>query len=210
MNPPHLSDPESAAQLEVAVAAIADGHIIGLPTDTVYGIGVDPFRPDATSRIFAAKHRPEHAALPLLIAQPAEVETFAQLNSRAAALIDRYWPGPLTLILPRRADDRALHLGGDPTTVGIRCPNQPTARQLLGRTGALAVTSANRHGDRPAQTAEELRLSLGDAVEIVIDGGRCDGAPSTVVSLVGVGGVPEILREGAISAAEILRGEPQS
>ncbi|MGO9197322.1 MAG: L-threonylcarbamoyladenylate synthase [Acidimicrobiales bacterium] len=190
------------AQLEEAAETIRAGDVIGLPTDTVYGIGVDPTRPDASRRLFGVKGRPEKAALPLLIANPEDANRFARLDSRALGLIERHWPGPLTLVLPRRSGRQALYLGGDPATVGLRCPNQPTARRLLGRTGALAVTSANRHGEPPAETAEALRASLGEVVRVVIDGGRCDGAPSTVVSLLGP--VPVILRQGAITAGDLF------
>ncbi|MHB1988599.1 MAG: L-threonylcarbamoyladenylate synthase [Acidimicrobiales bacterium] len=188
-------------QLVAAVSAVRAGVVIGLPTETVYGIGVDPGREDATRRIFAVKQRPETLALPLLVSQPDDAGAFAELDQRALFLIEAYWPGPLTLVLRRRRGP-ALHLGGDSLTVGIRCPDQPVARELLARSGALAVTSANRHGEAPAHTAAELRASLGDAVGVIVDGGRCDGAVSTVVSLLGRDAV--VLREGAIPGSALF------
>ena len=195
--------------LDAAVRAIEAGQIIGLPTDTVYGIGADPWRADAVERIFEAKGRPEAVALPVLVGDPADAATLAVLDDRARRLIDRYWPGPLTIVLRRREDGagtapappRRLHLGGDDKTVGIRCPDHPTARALLVRTGPLAVTSANRHGGEPAHSVAELRASLGEAVGVVVDGGPLEGAPSTVVSL--VEGDWRCLREGAITTDEL-------
>ncbi len=191
---------ELEAELEGAVRAVRAGEVIGIPTDTVYGIGIDPSRPDATRRLFAAKGRPEHLALPVLVATAQDAGDLAELDERARRLIASFWPGPLTLVL-RRRPGVVLHLGGDETTVGLRCPGQPIARRLLERTGPLAVTSANRHGEPPATTAEALAAVLGGAVAVVVDGGTCGGAPSSVLSLVGP--EPVLLRNGALSAAEL-------
>ncbi len=191
---------ELHSELDAAVRAVRAGEVIGIPTDTVYGIGIDPARPDATRRLFAAKGRPEHLALPVLVANEADAGELAELDERARRLIGAFWPGPLTLVL-RRRPGVVLHLGGDETTVGLRCPGQPIARRLLERTGPLAVTSANRHGEPPATTAEALAAVLGDAVAVVVDGGTCGGAPSSVLSLVGP--EPVLLREGALSSADL-------
>lgn len=191
---------ELHSELDAAVRAVRAGEVIGIPTDTVYGIGIDPARPDATRRLFAAKGRPEHLALPVLVASEADAGELAELDERARRLIGAFWPGPLTLVL-RRRPGVVLHLGGDETTVGLRCPGQPIARRLLERTGPLAVTSANRHGEPPATTAEALAAVLGDAVAVVVDGGTCGGAPSSVLSLVGP--EPVLLREGALSSADL-------
>lgn len=188
------------AELEAAVRAVRAGAVIGLPTDTVYGIGVDPSRPDATARIFAVKGRPETVALPVLLADPSRADELGEIGVVAARLIEHYWPGPLTIVVPRRRGV-SLHLGGDGATVGLRCPGRGLTRRLLARSGPLAVTSANRHGEPPATTAAEVRSSLGDGVEIVLDGGLCDGAPSSVVSLAGE--TPEVLRVGAISEEDL-------
>lgn len=192
---------ELGAEIAAAAEAVRDGEVVGLPTETVYGIGVDPALPDATRRIFEVKKRPESVAIPLLIAEPADAALFAELDDRASGLIERYWPGPLTLVLPR-LPQVDFHLGGDATTVGLRCPAQPTALALLAECGPLAVTSANRHGEAPARTAAELRSSLGRGVRVVVDGGRCEGKPSTVLSL--IGREPTVLREGALSFSELF------
>jgi L-threonylcarbamoyladenylate synthase len=200
-------------ELEAAVAAVRRGEVIGLPTDTVYGVGADPFRPDAARRVFAAKGRPEAVALPVLVADPGTAAELAVLDGPARILAARFWPGPLTVVLRRRPGVE-LHLGGDPTTVGLRCPDHEVARAVLARTGPLAVTSANRHGEPPATTAGEVRRQLGSGVAVVIDAGRCDGSPSTVVSLLagegadGPGrrpaGAVRILRQGSISETDLL------
>lgn len=195
------------SEIESAAAAVRRHEVIGLPTDTVYGIGADPFDLGAAARLFAAKARPADVALPVLVASPAEALELAVVGDAAAALIERFWPGPLTLVLWRRTGAasgtpaRELHLGGDRRTVGLRCPRHDVALELLRATGPLAVTSANPHGEAPATTAAELRRALGSAVSVVVDGGRCDGEPSTVVSLTGDG--PDYLRGGSISREEI-------
>ncbi len=193
--------------IEQAAAAIERGEVVGVPTDTVYGIAVDPARPDAVERVFAVKGRPEAMALPVLVADPGDAARLAVLGESAEKLADRFWPGGLTLVLVRRSDAAApvLHLGSpaDTGTVGVRCPANEATRALLRRTGPLAVTSANVHGAPPATTPDELRAALGGAVGVVIDGGTCAGEPSTVISL--TGGRPVCLREGAVAIEEIER-----
>lgn len=178
-----------------AIGAIRTGEVIGLPTDTVYGIGVDPLRPDATARVFAVKRRPEAFPLPVLVASPEDARELGELGELGEKLAAAFWPGPLTLVVPRKSG-AFLHLGGEDSTVGVRCPDRPLTRRLLEQSGPLAVTSANLHGRPPATTAAALRHALGPAVRVVIDDGECSGVPSTVVSL--VSGEPLVLREGSI------------
>jgi L-threonylcarbamoyladenylate synthase len=192
---------ELESDIERAVAAVRLGNVVGIPTDTVYGIAADPRQRGAAERVFAAKRRPESLALPVLVADVSEVAGLARVDEVARSIIERFWPGPLTLVLPRRAG-ATLWLGGDGTSVGVRCPDHSVARALLRRTGPLAVTSANRHGDPPATTAAALRFALGAVVEVIVDGGTCDGSPSTVLSL--VEGEPRVLREGTLPASLVL------
>lgn len=192
----------SSSELQAAAQALEDGLVVGLPTDTVYGLAVDPRKEGATARLFAAKGRPEHVALPVLIAEPALLGTLAEVSPAALRLAMSFWPGPLTLVLPRLTGV-VMDLGGDPSTVGVRCPANALARELLARSGPLAVTSANRHGEAPLTRAEDVRATFEDAVATVVDGGTCDGAPSAVVLL--VGGIPVCLRPGAIAVEEILQ-----
>ncbi|MGH9297296.1 MAG: L-threonylcarbamoyladenylate synthase [Acidimicrobiales bacterium] len=210
---------EQREEISVAAAAVAAGEIVGIPTDTVYGIAADPTNRAAIELLFAAKARPVSIGLPVLVGDPAEAGSLAELDDRAARLIELYWPGPLTIVLARRRreDGSALYLGGDDSSVGLRCPAHDVARELLVATGPLAVTSANPHGELPARTAGELRARLGGrggpsnsgapragarAVMVVVDGGTCDGTPSSVVSLLGA--TPRVLREGAIATGELL------
>ncbi len=171
------------AEIGAVAEALRAGKVVAIPTDTVYGLAVDPRAAGAVSRLFAAKGRPVEVAVPVLIADPVELADLAVVTPPAARLASRYWPGPLTLVLARRPSVD-FDLGGDRSTVGIRCPSSSIAHALLGLTGPLAVTSANRHGQPPLHTADEVREHLGGDLELVLDGGRCDGRPSTVISIV--------------------------
>jgi len=190
----------SSSGLDEAAEALAAGTVIAVPTDTVYGLAVVPGLQGAAERVFALKGRPELLALPVLIADPDELDDLAVPSPAARRLVVRYWPGPLTLVLARRPGV-SFGLGGDADTIGLRCPRHGLVRELLRRTGPLAVTSANRHGDAPLHSADEVRRYFGDEVAAVLDGGRCDGVPSTVFSL--AGGALQCLREGAIASAEV-------
>jgi tRNA threonylcarbamoyl adenosine modification protein (Sua5/YciO/YrdC/YwlC family) len=190
----------SPSDLEAAVEALAAGLVVAVPTDTVYGLAVDPRQAGAVERVFAVKQRPEQIPLPLLIGEPGELAGLAELSPVADRLVERYWPGPLTLVLARRPGT-GFELGGDGTTVGVRCPDNPLLRELLRKTGPLAVTSANVHGEAPLHTAESIREHFGARVRVVLDGGRCEARASTVVALTPAG--LRCLREGAIDLMEL-------
>jgi tRNA threonylcarbamoyl adenosine modification protein (Sua5/YciO/YrdC/YwlC family) len=187
--------------LDAAAAALAAGKVVAVPTDTVYGLAVDPRLAGAVDRVFSLKQRPDRFALPVLIAEPGEMAELAELTPGAERLASRYWPGALTLVL-RRRPEVSFELGGDPLTIGLRCPSHGLVRDLLRRTGPLAVTSANRHGEAPLHSAAEVTAHFGTGVVAVLDGGRCEGRPSTVVSL--TGGEPQCLREGDLAFSELL------
>ncbi|HXY44923.1 MAG TPA: L-threonylcarbamoyladenylate synthase [Acidimicrobiales bacterium] len=184
-----------------ALAALAAGEVVAIPTDTVYGLAVDPSLASSAGRLFAVKGRPEQLALPVLVADSITAERLGVIDGGARRLVERYWPGPLTLVTSRR-QGVTFDLGGDPTTIGLRCPAHALALVLLGASGPLAVTSANRHGARPCRSAGEVQVAFGASLP-VLDGGECDGEPSTVVSL--VSGSVACLREGAIGMNEIER-----
>jgi tRNA threonylcarbamoyl adenosine modification protein (Sua5/YciO/YrdC/YwlC family) len=193
------------AEVERAAAALARGEVVGLPTDTVYGIAALARLPEACTRLCALKERPEEVALPVLVA---DLDQALGLIDRSdgsgrglAALARAFWPGPLTVVV-RRARAAPLGLGGDPSTVGLRCPDNELVRRLARQLGPLAVTSANRHGDAPCVTAAEVRALFGRAVATVVDGGRCDSMPSTVVSLTGP--EPRCVREGALAFGRVV------
>ncbi len=172
-----------------------------LPTDTVYGIGVMPAVTGAVKALFHAKRRAESNPLPVLGATAESLGAVGHFDRVAVEFAEGFWPGPLTLVLPR-AEGWTYYLGGeDPGTVAVRIPACRIARELLAQSGPLAVSSANRSGGAPATTVAEAREMLGHSVEVYLDGGVRSGAASTVLSLVGA---PVVLREGAIPASELL------
>jgi tRNA threonylcarbamoyl adenosine modification protein (Sua5/YciO/YrdC/YwlC family) len=196
-----LGSPPPEASVAAALQALDAGQVVAIPTDTVYGLAVDPFRPSAADRLFALKRRPRTVDLPLLVAGADQVPAVATAVPQVAArLMARYWPGPLTLVLPRRPDLEA-DLGDDEATVGVRCPDHPVPVTLCGRHGPLATTSANLHGQATLTTAADVEAALGEAVAVVLDGGPCEGQPSTVVDCTGE--EPKCLREGRIPWADV-------
>jgi len=179
---------------------------VAVPTDTVYGLAVDPAQPEAVERLFALKGRPADVPVPVLVSGSEQVAMVAgRLEVAAQVLADRYWPGPLTLVVPRRRGF-TVDLGG-PTpaarTVGVRQPDHPVVVALCELLGPLAVTSANLHGRPPATTATEVLQAFAgsDQPEVVLDGGVCDRAPSTVVECCGP--ASRCLREGALRWSEV-------
>lgn len=186
--------------LQQALEALDAGRPIVIPTDTVYGIAARFDLPGAVRAIFDAKGRPDEKALPVLGATLEQLEAVAAFTPQARQLVGRYWPGPLTVVLPR-APGFVHDIGGtNEHTVAVRVPAHGTTRQLLLLSGPLAVTSANLSGEPPCATVEEARSVLGDAIGVYLDGGELGGSPSTVLSL--VNGI-DVLREGAVSAADI-------
>lgn len=188
--------------LDDAAAALADCALVVIPTDTVYGLAARPDDPSATGRLFEAKGRPRQLELPILVANADQAERVARLDDRARVLGERFWPGALTLVLPRTPEARNWDLGGDPDTVGVRIPDHPLALALLETTGPLAVTSANPSGVPPLRDAGSLVAAFGDRVAIYLcEEVPLEGVASTVVDL--AHGEPEVLREGAVTSAEI-------
>ncbi len=190
--------------------------MVAFPTETVYGLGADAFNTAALARVFAAKGRPRFDPLIIHIAALEVLDRLADLSAlspelreKTALLADRLWPGPLTLILPKRPAVPDLATSGLPTAA-IRFPNHPAALALIRlSTGAVAAPSANLFGRLSPTRAEHVRDQLGEKVEFIIDGGRTVvGVESTVLDLSG-GGIPRILRPGGVSreALEILIGE---
>lgn len=205
---PAQGDPVPEPAVSAALEVLAAGMPVGIPTDTVYGLAVDPFLPGATDRVFEAKRRPRDVALPVLVADVGQAMTLATaVPAVAAALMDRFWPGPLTLVLPRRPD-AAADLGDDDITIGVRCPAHPVPMVLCAKVGPLATTSANLHGEPTAKTAEHVARQFGDAVPVVLDAGPCTGSPSTVVDCTGV--EPRLLREGRIPWGDVVAAVPRS
>jgi L-threonylcarbamoyladenylate synthase len=193
----------NAAELANAVAALHAGEVIGLPTETVYGLAADAMNPSAVARIFALKGRPVDHPLIVHIADAAALPRFARdIPDSARQLAAAFWPGPLTLILRRQANVPDAVTGGQ-DTVGLRAPAHPLAQQLLRAFGGgLAAPSANRFGRISATRAEHVRDEFGAQVPLVLDGGPCTvGIESSIIDLSAQ--PPRILRPGAISRAQI-------
>jgi L-threonylcarbamoyladenylate synthase len=189
---------------EIALELLRQGQALAFPTDTVYGVGVLAHSYDGIEALYRIKQREATKAIPILIGQPADLERVAAVLSPAARrLAQRFWPGALTLVIPRHTELPA-NLGPEPT-VGVRMPAHPFALELLRQAGPMAVTSANLSGGANASTAEEVLAQLGNRLPLVIDGGRTPGGlPSTVVDCSGE--TMRILRQGPISEAEIRAG----
>lgn len=179
-----------------AVALLADGEVIAIPTDTVYGLAVDPALDGATDRLFAAKRRPRDVTLPVFVTDAAAAAAIADVTPLAATLLGAYWPGELTVVL-RRLPSFDADLGSNADTVGVRCPDHSFVRALTNAVGRpLAVTSANLHGQETPAGASEVAAELGASIGLVVDAGRCAGEPSTVVDATGT--EPVVLRQGAL------------
>jgi L-threonylcarbamoyladenylate synthase len=186
-----------------AVRVLARGGIVALPTDTVYGIAASLRHPDAVAALFGLKHRPDSMALPVLVDDFTQIERLSVTWPAAARrLSDLYWPGPLTIVA-RVPDELARLVGGVVATAGFRIPGDTALREILARTGPLALSSANEHGEPPCHSvAEVLRAFVGrDELKGVVDGGERSGLVSTVVDL---SQTPwHLVREGAISARDL-------
>jgi len=176
---------EAPGAVEEAAAALGRGEVVAFPTDTVYGVAAGHGH---IEKLFAAKGRPKDKRIPVLLSDASHLEGSAIVTPTARALADRFWPGPLTIVLaaPRRG------------TLAFRVPASDVARRLIAASGGgLPVTSANRSGEADATTAEEVLEQLGGRIALVLDGGRTPGGvPSTVVDC--TGNDVKILREGAI------------
>ena len=191
------------SQLDEAVAVLKRGGLVAFPTETVYGLGADAGNPAAIAKLYAAKGRPADHPVIVHVAGMAQLNKWArEITPVARRLAERFWPGPLTLIL-KRAPGVSDALTGGQDTVGLRIPSHPVAHALLEKFGGgIAAPSANRFGRVSATLAEHVRREFGDAVDFVFDGGECDvGIESTIVDATGA--APVLLRPGHITARDI-------
>ncbi len=192
-----MSDP-----IEQAAAAASAGELIVIPTDTVYGIGTRPDDAAAIHRLFEAKGRPLDLSLAVLVPSVAAARAIAVFEQAAERLAGRFWPGPLTLVLPRTEASVSWDLGSDEGTIGVRMPHHPLALAVLARIGPLAVSSANRTGEPPASDCDALSRALGDRVAVFLCQDQpLAGPPSTVVQL--VAGELRMIREGELSRSQL-------
>jgi len=191
--------------VEEAASAVSSGRLVVLPTDTVYGIGADAFNPGAVNALLAAKGRGRDMPVPVLVGSWYTVDGLASgITYAARELIEAFWPGPLSLIF-RQVSSLSWDLGDTAGTVMVRMPLHPLALELLGVTGPMAVSSANRSGQPPATTLDAAREQLGASVAVYLDGGPTAAAvPSTIVDVSRSTEPPRLLRLGAVTA-EALR-----
>jgi L-threonylcarbamoyladenylate synthase len=183
---------------------IASGGVVAIPTDTVYGVAASMAHAAALDRIYEIKGRPDRMPLPVLVSSIDALSHLVELDDAVIPLLDAFWPGPLTVVLPAstRVPMRAL---GPGNTVGVRLPNHPIAIEVIEKSGgAIACTSANRTGEEPASTATEVAESIGEKLDLILDGGKSPGGvASTVVAVDGL--TLRFIREGAISMTEVIR-----
>lgn len=195
--------------VEVGGRIVAQGGLVVLPTDTVYGLGCDPFNASAVNALFIAKARGRDLPLPVLVHNWRQaIGLVEDVTERAQLLIAEFWPGPLTIVL-RESPGIGWDLGYSRGTVAVRMPKQEFALALIERTGPLAVTSANRSGVPTPSTVKEIAEQLAGHVDVFFDSGPSSGGPaSTIVDL--SGDRVRVLREGAIPPSDIERilGEP--
>lgn len=201
----HVVSADRPGALAQAAAVLRAGGLVAFPTDTVYGVGAHALLPDAVARLYTAKVRPEGKAIPLLLADAADIERVSRdLPPLAWRLIAAFWPGALTLVVPRSAWLPDIVTAGGPT-VAVRLPDHPAPRALARALGApLAATSANLSGQAEATTAAEVLAQLDGRIELLLDGGVCaGGVASTVLDL--TVHPPAILRAGALDLAQLQR-----
>jgi len=191
-----------ATEIEHALRILKSGGIVAFPTDTVYGLGALAFNNAAIESIYTAKDRPIEKAIPILIGDLDDLDQIADdIPNMALRFAARFWPGPLTCIVPKK---QTLPLAVSATsTVAVRIPDHHDARALLRAAGPMAVTSANISGWASPSTAQEVYEQLNGRIPLILDGGKTkSGVPSTLVDCTGQG--PVVLREGPISLAELM------
>ena len=198
------NDTDREQGLGAAALAIRRGDLVVVPTDTVYGVGCDAFDPDAVTRLLEAKGRGRDMPVPVLISAVITLDALTTgIPDWARVLVDRYWPGPLTVVCVHQSSLQ-WDLGDTRGTVAVRMPLHDITLELIQRTGPLAVSSANTTGKPAATNADDAIDMLGDVVAVVLDAGETRSEqPSTIVDC--TGDRPRILREGAIPAREIHR-----
>ena len=199
---------DRASAVSTAARAVTSGQLVVLPTDTLYGLGVDAFDSDAVAALLDAKGRGRSMPVPVLVGSWSTIEGLVSwVPSRVQSLIEAFWPGGLTLVV-EHAPSLQWDLGDSRGTVAIRMPLHPVALALLAETGPMAVSSANRSGHPPATTVAEAEEQLGDVVSVYLDGGTITAAvASTIVDVTSE--VPRVLRAGAVSLEQLRAVVPE-
>ena len=202
----YLLNAQQPDAIPQAAAWLRQGQLVAFPTDTVYGVGVAAFNAAAIKALYQAKQRPDEKGIPILLADPADLDKVTQnVPGMVRRLMARFWPGPLTLIMPRHPDLPANISPND--SIAVRIPDCDVARALIRAVGgAVAATSANQSGQPPAQTGAEALAALDGLVTAVLDDGPTPGGvPSTIITF--VDGDLHIIREGPITAADLSLAE---
>lgn len=188
--------------IEAAIDVLRSGGLVAFPTDTVYGVGSLAFQEKAIESIYTAKDRPIEKAIPVLIGDDQDlIQVAEEIPTLAAKLISRFWPGPLTILVPKRPTLPGVI--SNTSTVGVRVPDHNVARTLLRLAGPMAVTSANISGQPSPTSAQQVFTQLGGRIAMIIDGGETPGGiPSTLVDC--TGDQIQVLREGPISKEQLM------
>jgi L-threonylcarbamoyladenylate synthase len=200
----HRLSSKLVQQIEKAAEIVKAGGVVAFPTDTVYGLGANPYIADAVERIYRVKGRARHLPLPILLSGEAQIiDVVASVSELARLLMKHFWPGGLTLVLPRAASFPDSAAGSN--SVAIRMPDHEVTLALIRIAGVPIIgTSANLSNKPSALTAGEVKDQLGSAIDLVVDGGRCPGGvESTVVDITGQS--PVIIRQGAVPEEEIQK-----
>ena len=189
--------PADASHIAQTVERLRQGAVVAFPTDTLYAVAARAGDPVAVGRLYEVKRRPSGQQMIWLVRGATQVDPVARVSPAAADLMARFWPGPLTLVLPARE-------ASGPSTIAFRAPDHPVALALLTLLDEpVASSSANRAGEPPPTDANQVAARLDDTIDIILDGGACRiGQPSTILDLSGP--TPRVLRQGAIPAAELL------
>lgn len=199
-------DSDLLAGMRLARAAVRKGELVVIPTDTVYGVAADAFSPAAVQKLLDAKGRTRQSPPPVLVPGIATLEALAaEIPDAVRDLVDAFWPGGLTIVLPAQPS-LAWDLGDTDGTVAVRMPDNRVALELLEETGPLAVSSANLTGKPAATTAQEAMDMLGESVDVYLDAGPSESTASTIVdatALVAPRGKVTILREGAVTRSQL-------
>jgi len=186
-----------------AAKTVKNGGLVIYPTDTVYGLGCDPFKTRAVEKLLNAKKERKDKPLPILASSLKAAEKVAKINRDARKIAEKYWPGPVTLVVPKKSVLPNIVTCGL-ASVGVRVPNHQVALKLIDLCGGLLIgTSANRSNEKPPRTASEADWQLGNVVDIILDGGKSPSSQeSSIIDL--TSRAPKILREGPVKLQEIL------
>jgi len=199
-------DSDLLTGMRLARASVRRGELVVIPTDTVYGVAADAFSPAAVQKLLDAKGRTRQSPPPVLVPGIATLEALAaEVPDAVRKLVEAFWPGGLTIVLPAQPS-LAWDLGDTDGTVAVRMPNNRIALELLEETGPLAVSSANLTGKPAATTAQDALDMLGESVDVYLDGGTSESTASTIVdatALVVPGGTVKILRDGAVTRSQL-------